>query len=280
MNSSNQFKNILYQSPIYTDGDVHIGDIYTIHGVIRKIPFQLNTLPSISEEDIIGRKEDLEAVKGILKDSDKVVLVNGVGGIGKTTLAKYFARLSYKEYNYIAWVNNTSNIKEAFTNDIALIDSLHLKTDLAELPQNEHWLENAFSLILNRMRQLANDENNRKNLLIIDNAGTDIEDLDIIDKITLKPNWQVLATSRNVLEGFKIFELLALQEKDALQLFYHHYKYEKDDKIVEEILNRISFHTLSIEVIAKTAEKRMLPLQELLEIIKKKLQVFPVKVNL
>ena len=34
-------RNILYNSPIYTDGDVHVGDIYNIQGEQREIPLQL-----------------------------------------------------------------------------------------------------------------------------------------------------------------------------------------------------------------------------------------------
>ncbi|MEM6321720.1 MAG: NB-ARC domain-containing protein [Bacteroidota bacterium] len=271
-------KNILYQSPIYAEGDVHVGDIYNIQGAVRKIPFQLNSLPFIAKEEVVGRKDDFTEVKKMLEVTDRLVLVNGVGGIGKTTLAKYFTTLSYQDYNYIAWVNNTSSIKEAFANDLALIDSLHLKADLEALPQDKNWTEKAFVLILNRMRQLASDENGKKNLLILDNVGSDIEDLDILEQVALKPNWKVLATSRNVLEGFKIFELLALAKEEAMQLFYQHYRYEKNDQLVEEILQRIAYHTLSIEVIAKTAEKRMLKLQEVLDIIKKKLPLFPILV--
>ena len=247
-------KNFLYNSPIYTDGDVHIGDIYHIQGELRTVPFELNTLPYVAKESVIGRDQDLIQVKASLQTSDRVVLVNGIGGIGKTTLTKYFIANFRKGYNYIAWINNTSNIKEAFTNDVALIDSLHLRQDIESLPKNEQWIDQAFSLILNRMRQLGGNRNQQHNLLIIDNAGEDIEHTQILDQIALRPNWKVLVTSRERLLGFTEYELGFLSKEDAKRLFYLHYQRERDDTLVEEILELIGYHTLTIELLAKTCQ--------------------------
>ncbi|MCU0287677.1 MAG: ATP-binding protein [Acidobacteria bacterium] len=33
---------------------------------------------------MLGREKDLEALEKLVKESDRVVLVNGMGGIGKT----------------------------------------------------------------------------------------------------------------------------------------------------------------------------------------------------
>ncbi len=246
-------KNIIYQSSIYSTGNVHIGDTYNIYGEQKEIPLELNTLPFISKENVIGRDKDLENVKSTLQTSDRVVLVNGIGGIGKTTLAKYFTSHFRNDYNYIAWVNNTTNIKEAFTNDIALIDSLHLRSELESLPKNEQWIDQSFALILNRMRQLGGN-NQQKNLLIIDNAGEDIEHTQVLDQIALRPNWKVLVTSREKLHGFTEYELGFLSPTDAKRLFYLHYQREQADVLVEEILEIIGYHTLTIELLAKTCQ--------------------------
>ena len=263
-------KNLVYQSPIYAQGNVHIGDIYNIQGEQREIPLQLNTLPFIAKEAVIGRDTDLEKVKIILQTSDLVVLMNGIGGIGKTTLAKYFTAEFRQDYNYVAWVNNTTNIKEAFTNDIALVDSLHLRNELETLPKNDQWVDQAFSLILNRMRQLGGNNSQQKNLLIIDNAGEDIEHTQTLDQIALRPNWKVLVTSREKLLGFTEYELGFLTPEAAKELFYLHYQREVDDVLVEEILELLDYHTLLIEVVSKTAQSLRWSLTDLIDHLKKK----------
>ncbi len=228
-------------------------------------PEALSRLPYISDSDVFGREKDLEELVKLLKHEDKIVLLNGIGGIGKTTLAKILINKQKKSFNHVCWVEIIDNVKEAFVFNIELIDSLGLSNELEKINRGKDFVNIAFDYILNRLRQLRGI-----NLLIIDNASIDIEDLEILDKIALRPYWKVLVTSRQHLEGFKVYELQALEEKDALNLFYHHYKYEQNDEIVNEILELISYHTLSIEIIAKTGEKRILKLLELLNIVKKK----------
>lgn len=83
-------QNIFYKSKITAQGNIHIGDLYQINGQPREIPLQLNTIPFIDKSEVIGRNKDLQSVNELLQVSDKVVLVNGLGGIGKTVLAKFF----------------------------------------------------------------------------------------------------------------------------------------------------------------------------------------------
>ena len=55
-------KNVIYKSKVYATGNVHIGDIYIINGIQRKIPLQLNTIPFIDKADVIGRDNDLQKI--------------------------------------------------------------------------------------------------------------------------------------------------------------------------------------------------------------------------
>lgn len=263
-------KNIVYKSAIYAKGNVHVGDKYFINGEEYAIPITLNTLPYVDESEVIGRESELSELKQLVDENDKVILVNGTGGIGKTTLAKYFIAKHRSDYNYIAWINIGKNTLESFIYDTQLIDSLRLKHEFESIEQNADWQKKCFKLLVNRMRQLKIKGKNSFNLLIIDNASEDIEHSTIFDYIALRPNWKVLVTSREKLLGFLEYELHELTDAYAKALFYHHYSYQKDDTKVEEILTIIEKHTLLIEIISKLGQSYRWSLIEIIELLKKK----------
>lgn len=263
-------KNIVYQSSLQTDGDIHIGDVYNINGTLREIPLQLTTLPFIEKETVIGRKKDLNNIRQMMQETDRVLLVNGLGGIGKTTLAKYYLAHHQSEYNYIAWIDGETDIKAAFARNIALIDSLCLREEIEALSNDSQYVEHAFELIINRMRQLEGLKNGKKNLLLIDNATEDIEHTQTLDKISLRPHWKVLVTSREKLIGFKEYQLGFLSPKDAKELFYTHYLREKDDKLTKDILEQLGYHTLLIELTAKSSQSLRHSLVHVADLLKKK----------
>jgi len=242
--------------------------IDTLQNIFKQHKFQdrLTTIPILLKEDILGREVELIEVDELLNRNERVVLVNGLGGIGKTTLAKAYINENVQRYKHTAWLEVDKNIKESFVFNRELVDSLGLMHELEQISSSENHIEIAFDLIVNRMRALKGN-----NLLILDNAQEDIEDLDILDKISLKPYWKVIVTSRNNLEGFANYELSILKPEPAQKLFYKFYTYQKNDKLVGEILRLINYHTLTIEVYAKTAEAKLFKLDEILELIKKKI---------
>jgi signal recognition particle GTPase len=70
-------------------------------------PKQLTDIPLINLSDIVGRDEDMENINNHLTVNKGVVLiVNGIGGIGKTSTALSFINSEkyIANYNHIAWI--------------------------------------------------------------------------------------------------------------------------------------------------------------------------------
>ncbi|MFK8164390.1 MAG: tetratricopeptide repeat protein, partial [Lewinella sp.] len=109
------------------------------------------------------------------------------------------------------------------------------------------------------LNQLGNISGNC--LLVIDNADDRLQPY----RAHLPRDWQVLITSREALGFSAAFDLDFLSETDAVALFYVHYDHQPDDALVLEIVKTVEFHTLTIELLAKTAarKKRTLPLDKL-----------------
>ncbi len=210
---------------------------------IGKYPKKLGNKPFILQEDkFLGRTTELETIYNrLFKQNSLLLLVNGEGGIGKTTLAtKYYQRYE-TDYEYLIWIYAERGIMEAIlTLEIPLELSLDQKLD-----QNQR-----FKAILNELHQLP-----KPSLLVIDNAN-DLEDVEKhhfqLSKFT---NLHILLTSRvREFSHLPSHKVEHLPKKMARQLFKKYYPNhnDKDNTLLEGILEAIAWNTLVIELLAKT----------------------------
>lgn len=236
------------------------GSVSFINKVEEPPKMPLVSLPKIDFKEVIGRDDEIADLISLLKTTERVLLVSGLPGIGKTILARTILTKQFRKYKYILWIEVSKGVKEAFALNTQLIDSLHLN----EIVEG-FGVDKIFELIINRLSKLKG-----KNLLVIDNVSDDVEDLDLLSQISLKPFWSVLVTSREKLVGFEEYELGYLKPEKAIELFYTFYNQERNDEILNNILVEVDYHTLLIEVLSKTAQNRRLKLIELLDFVKKK----------
>ncbi len=225
------------------------------------------------KEDVIGRKKEVKTVRSYLRKYNKVS-IQAIGGMGKTTLAKYFITRYRKKYNHIVWVNASLGVKKGLVDDIALIEKLNLGEQISDYVKSndpEQRTEGIFKLILNALDRFSGN-----NILIIDNAdniynekGATNDYQELLD-IKLSKNWKILITTRQHADSFKELTLDTLKPKEALKLFYSYYKLERNDELVTAILKRVANHTLLIELFARTAQKGDIQLNDFLENLKQK----------
>jgi len=220
-------------------------------------------LPNIDIEKIKGRQLEIEKIHQSIVENGKVTIVNGFGGIGKTSLAQLYSKLYYHEYNYFFWVefpNLSSNgsSREIFMSSIAtnflILTFLGISTDPKIL------LENQFELVINKISQLPG-----RKLLVFDNVPNAINEFSLF--LPADSDFNILGTSRSLIEEFTNLTIDTLKEVDAIDLFYSFYTLETNDALVLEILKSFGFHTLAIELISKFALKRQLTLDVLHQII-------------
>ena len=219
------------------------------------IPKALTPLPLANQGTdtksfFVGREEELASIQELLADHKTVLLLNGIGGIGKTTLARQYMMEQYEDYDHIAWISvlgdgegeGYQTAAQAFANEVDLYESLKIPFD-PEASKIERRKK-----ILPALRKLEG-----KNLLIIDNAGSSVEE--IKKELPTPPNWQVLLTSRQQLNGFTIKKVDELSPEEAKKLFLLHYPAGKDQlKDIESLCAYIGYHTLTIELFAKCCQ--------------------------
>lgn len=241
--------------------------IQFIDGEKIEFPKEITSIPNIVLEDIIGRKKELDQILEHLNSSNKVLLVNGIGGIGKSTLAKCYPLKYYSNYNHFIWIDVLSNFNlpktiedkkeqfiDAFVNNFVLLNNLKLNID-ESFPKDIK-----LKIILNRIQNIKGN-----NLIIIDNTTDAIEYFD--NFLPKSPNWKMLITSRERMTFFKELEIKNLELDDAKKLFYSHYDLEENDKYVISLLNSVELHTLTIELLAKSAKSLELTIENFVKLI-------------
>ncbi len=141
------------------------------HEVPHIIPKLLTSDVGLASEiNLVGRKEELQKVDELLKQGS-AVLLNGIGGIGKSTLASYYFNLKKDEFDYYAFIQVEEDIKSSFTSAFSYA-ALGLKSDKTD---------DLFSEIMNKLHNL----NGTKFLLIDDIKDTvhQKEDIDTIIRL-------------------------------------------------------------------------------------------------
>ena len=225
-----------------------------------EIPHYLTSIPHIDPNDVIGRDDDLSDLRALLEESSSLLLMNGIGGIGKTTLAKLYANKYREQYDHLAWIEQKTTLQESVVNDPGLQAALGIKQEPGE----------PYEAVYEKMMlALQNRAEGKRALLVLDNV--DQSSREALGKLPHGPNWHVLLTSRQVIGNIKVKELGKLDLEAAKALFRKHCEKPQDEAALTDFLeNTLERHTLSIELFAKILDTHpiMETVEELAEYLK------------
>ena len=214
--------------------------------------------PPTAGKEFIHRNDIVKKLYKTIKrkQNNKLALINGLGGIGKTTVARALYHKVKNEFKYIAWVEFQHNIKES------LLDSFRIFDDVEDKDTRYRKIEN-FLL-----------EATQDTIIFIDNVSND-DGLDFIKQL----HANVILTSRlDEIGRFEIFPVKILSEKQCINIFYKYYKYDKarkQKKYVREIVTLAKCHTLFIELLARAANRPKYPLEKYVADLKEKGLAYP-----
>ncbi len=218
-----------------------------------KIPQALTSYAPIDPAtECIGREADLQRLKDALARTSRTVIVNGLGGMGKTTLAKAWFQSVKDQYDHWAWIEVSGEAGQ--THALGVVEAIAFHPHLAEnlglsFEEKEEPLAR-YRKVMNALRRLEG-----RGLLVIDNAGSDMEAADIRGELPQPPRWQVLLTNRSELKGYDHVSLGHLEPPYAMALFRQYYTEPCTDDEVQTLLKELGYHTLSIELVAKTLQE-------------------------
>lgn len=192
---------------------------------------------------VVGRGTDLVNLKEISIDFNKITVLKSIGGIGKTTLLKSYAKQNKNNYNHVIWIFNQSGLVRTFNNNLVLLQNLNFS-----LSPSISDYEN-YQLIMNAIKKLSG-----KTLLMIDDLKDD--NFETYSQLPIWENCHILGTTRlNLTHSFiNLVSVGFLDFESAKTLFCKFYDGEASDEIMEILFDYIGYHTLTIELLSKTLE--------------------------
>lgn len=184
-----------------------------------------------------GRDDELSALHQLLCDHGKVFL-QGIAGIGKSELAKAYAKQFKKEYTNILYLTYTGDLKQDIV-DMDFADDLPNDDDEERFRKHNRFL-----------RTLKEDT-----LLIIDNFNVTATQ-DGLLSVVMKYRCRVLVTTRSRFNNYISMTLEEIADTEALvELMGCFYSdAEKYRSILEEIIHTVHSHTLAVEMSARLLE--------------------------
>lgn len=213
------------------------------------------------------RDKEIKELEELFKNS-RIVSIYGVGGSGKSELAKGYARKNYKsKYKRIHFVTFNENLKET----IKKLEFDDLNDDLF---QSEETLYTQKLELLNKQ--------SGKTLLIIDNCDVRLDD---INELLSKTKIDILITTRRTDQNTTKYRLKELNNNIEEKLFILNqytndedfdeikanpfsYITEEDLESIRRITKLIGHHPLVLELIAKSIDESGFTYDELYENLK------------
>ena len=196
-----------------------------------------------------GRDTKLDELHTTLQEHSKV-FIKGFAGIGKSEFAKAYAKKFKKEYRNILYFNYHGSLKEMITDMDFIGDNIS---------DDEH---TRFTKHIRFLKSLRSDS-----LIIIDNFNVAS---DSFLSTLINYGCKMIFTTRSNIDCGYIFDLDVIKNVDELyQLVGKYYSYADENKaVINELIETVHYHTLSVEMIAKLLEKGLHTPDDVLEHLK------------
>lgn len=200
--------------------------------VVRNIPLQ--------NPYFVGREDFLQLIsKKLMTDSEKMVVITGPHGFGKTQLVKRYCARSLDQYDIIWWFKESEFLDQQFQNFVLALDDayqLNLKGKLSAIGHSQ--LVNIVQDVIRRKKL--------KCLFVFDELCF-LKDIQIYGALIREPSVHAIVTTRNT--NFSVAPLILppFQRQESLT-YIHQFFPQETRQDVEELAERLNNHHFSLAV--------------------------------
>ena len=214
----------------------------------------LKNSPFAVQDFFVGREGEIQEIHRMLSENN-ILFLNGIGGIGKSELAKHYAVKHKDDYDAIIFAPYVSDV-----NMLLLDDNSIPLYNFAPYPEEKP--EDYCARKLKKLRELCDE----RTLFIVDNLERE-DDPDLNKLLDL--GCKLLITTRRDFSGFGKSQLYVdklADTKKIREVFDKYYKVQNEDEsaCVDEIIAMLEGHTMAVELVAKQIDAEWTTADEIL----------------
>lgn len=210
----------------------------------------------------VGREDEIRNIHEKLRQ-EHVLFLQGMGGIGKSEIAKGYAQAYADQYDTVVFASYQGSLLDMVVGQDVRIEGLRRNTAYGEDAETN---EAFFARKLQTLKDLSDE----RTLIIVDNF--DVKYDENLETFVSGP-YRILFTSRYAHKDYPSVQVGPIQDFEKLrQIFKKNYGEgisAKDQQIVDQIIRLVNCHTITIELIAKQMEASYLSPAEMLELLQK-----------
>lgn len=206
----------------------------------RESRFIVNSF-SYNSSCFVGREKELDAISAHFRQN-QVLFLSGIGGIGKTELAKRYAYEHQSDYDSIALASFNDSIADTLCGSDILINRFERDEDESDADFFERKLATLKSVT------------SKRTLIILDNF--DVESDENLERL-LECDCKFLITTREDFSDYNYPQTEVAKIQDTAELLalfraYNPCEYDAGQlEAVEKIMLLVEHHTMTVELIAK-----------------------------
>lgn len=223
----------------------------------RKVTYRITGAMVYPDTRFVGREAELKRIHECLAGVENKLLLVGMGGIGKSELAKMYLKQHADEYDVILWVPYSGSLQKTLINDSVFSISGLERSAYPEDSEEDYYLRK-----LRVLKEIAD----RRVLIVVDNF--DVKEDPELERFC-GGSYGVIFTTRYHQNNtvFPEIEIHGMDSRqDLLTLFRSEYTRALNAEglaAVERILDQLDGHPLSIRLVASAMQSRRITPQQM-----------------
>ncbi len=226
----------------------------------------LSTATVMPKKVFLGRDDTIEEIYNYFKNGERLLFLYGIGGIGKTQIAKQYVKKYKDEYDTVVFATYNGSIRDTVLSDAMFT----LEPEMHRFTMSDGTTESD-DLFFERKLEKIKKITNERTLIVIDNF--DVVEDKYLEKL-IDGNYRLLITTRCDYSKFystvKIDPINSME--NLIEIFmqnYDGYDVCEDDPMLSELIELVGRHTYTIELLAQHMENSGQTPKEMIEILKK-----------
>lgn len=188
----------------------------------------------------VGRSGELTRIHEALQEN-QVLYLSGIGGIGKTELAKKYVQQYRESYDTVAFVFFDESIEHSICQDI-LINNFSADEEESE--------REYFKRIIETLKKVTTE----KDLILIDNF--DVEEDECLEELLQCPCKFLITTRKDFRDyNYRQINVKRISDDKELQLLFSAYNEEiyseAETEWIGKLIDFVDGHTMTVELISK-----------------------------